>query len=755
MEMRLEFSSIKNQNIFQKEFQNFSTNGNNTIEFKKQPHAEGGIAVIYAPNGTGKSSLTATLGNEITNDELSFEAAYNETQNIRPESKKFHTIGDQISRNVIEGETCDYLVGQEIRREYDLKKKLSYGLKKAFNGLNLEYSNTYNTTKVKDFFLSVMKERNPEAYVFIRDIVKKQSKGKNINREQFFAYVRDMEKKPKVVDVDADRKAFVINNPKFVKRFLQIDLNQITANADVSEIEQNDDAIRILGKYKHLHSCIVCDNENIDEVSLIQRKQERRKRIIESLDARTKELLENVAMDTALISNDSFEIKNTVMAFIASGEEEGICKLRENLQICVNQIVDEMIAALFNSIDSALLYSWWDEYSNLLATQPTLDSEELLFIQGIISENIGRKIEIKRDDDNDHNFKLMLDEQELLGLDRSEMHLSSGEQNFISLTFALLLARHSNRDFVVLDDPISSFDSVYKNKIAFCIIKFLENKKQIILTHNTDLIRLLNVQLKDCFNLYILNNVDGGCNGFIPVKREEKDILISLSNLVELFQNKNGRLEAIIHDKRLFLMAMIPFLRGYIHIMKDPDDLYGKLSRLMHGFESGSLDIADIYKKTFGYEVEPKEIISVEDILNVPTSGLDIIDAKEYPLLAGTLFQTLVYYHIRMKVEHELVDIFNISHSEGQILMLTDIIQRAFKPLQGETQKQKDEKRDKRVFFTSRKTLLNEFNHFEGNMNIFQPAIDITETMLQKEVEAIELKLTQLRIENKTGINNT
>lgn len=64
-------------------------------------------------------------------------------------------------------------------------------------------------------------------------------------------------------------------------------------------------------------------------------------------------------------------------------------------------------------------------------------------------------------------------------------------------------------------------------------------------------------------------------------------------------------------------------------------------------------------------------------------------------------------------------------------------------------------KETKECFFTSRKTLLNEFNHFEGNMNIFQPAIDITETMLQKEVEAIESKLTQLRIENKTGINNT
>ena len=52
------------------------------------------------------------------------------------------------------------------------------------------------------------------------------------------------------------------------------------------------------------------------------------------------------------------------------------------------------------------------------------------------------------------------------------------------------------------------------------------------------------------------------------------------------------------------------------------------------------------------------------------------------------------------------------------------------------------------MFFTSRKTLLNEFNHFEGNMNIFQPAIDITEAALQKEVADIESKLIQIRAEN-------
>ena len=73
-----------------------------------------------------------------------------------------------------------------------------------------------------------------------------------------------------------------------------------------------------------------------------------------------------------------------------------------------------MVVALFNIFVSTPMYSWWDEYSNLLETQPTLDSEELLYIQEIISENIGRNIRITRDDDSDHNFKLMLDEQELL-----------------------------------------------------------------------------------------------------------------------------------------------------------------------------------------------------------------------------------------------------------------------------------------------------------------------------------------------------
>ena len=38
-----------------------------------------------------------------------------------------------------------------------------------------------------------------------------------------------------------------------------------------------------------------------------------------------------------------------------------------------------------------------------------------------------------------------------------------------------------------------------------------------------------------------------------------------------------------------------------------------------------------------------------------------------------------------------------------------------------------------RIRLTSKKTLINEFNHFEGNLSIFQPAIDITDQVLEIE----------------------
>ena len=94
-----------------------------------------------------------------------------------------------------------------------------------------------------------------------------------------------------------------------------------------------------------------------------------------------------------------------------------------------------------------------------------------------------------------------------------------------------------------------------------------------------------------------------------------------------------------------------------------------------------------------------------------------------------------------MLVEKTLVDHFRLTIRGDK--QLTDIINMAF-PRQATTNTNSQRIKENRVFFTSRKTLVNEFNHFEGNMNIFQPAIDISKQALDKEVQAIKEKLQQL-----------
>ncbi|MBR3243203.1 MAG: AAA family ATPase [Parasporobacterium sp.] len=746
--MKLEFSLIKNGTIFESDFQNLTpTNG--TIEFKHLS-TSGGIAVLYAPNGTGKSSFAKVLGIDSLTEELSFSVSDDSGSAIIPGA--FHIIPDQINRNVIRGKETDYLIGRQIRREYELRDRINIAFNEAYMTLADKYKKDYKVSKVGDFLLTKIQDRQDNPYqtsfIYLRSIVNSRTHGKDIEQSEFVAFVRSKKNMANPIEMEPDKKNWVIadcsGKAKIVERIINLDYHTIIANHDTVQIERYDDAIGILKKYHTLDTCIVCDHHDFHGDDLLSTKQNNRKRIYNGLDQKTKDLLDKVVKENSLVASDPFDIKRIVSEFIAGGDSTEFHQLQINLISYVHAIEDEMIEALFHCFDDTSLFSDFDEYSTLVETTPQLDSEELLFIENVINESIGKDITIERDPES-KNYKLKIGEKDLIGTERVAMELSSGEQNFISLAFELLLARHSDKEYVVLDDPISSFDSVYKNKIAFCIIKFLEQKKQIVLTHNTDLIRLLDVQLNNCFNLYILNNVEHGQNGFIPVNAQEKALLINLHELIKLFQNKynvergDAELVPSIINRRQFLMSMIPFMRGYSHIGLDPDDDFGTLSDIMHGYGQGGVDVVPIYKKLFGYDFGVSEVVTVEDILRIDCNNLDILDDNKFPLLSETLKQTLTYYHLRMKVEKELVDAFGLPTHEMDTL--NQIIQRAFPK-----RKDVDERnRNFRVFFTSRKTLLNEFNHFEGNMNIFQPAIDINPTALHKEIDDIEAKLIEVR----------
>jgi len=741
----LRFEKIINGNIFQNDFSDMSSNANAAIEFRENKNCSGGIAVIYGPNGTGKTSLAKVLECEESDNEKIFIASYND-ENFGIEEQKFYVINDQLSRNVIKGDTSDYLIGANIRREYELKKKIADEFIYIFNVyLPPKFKNDFKITKIGDYLIGNLGDIQAQDY--IKKIVNAKNRGKDINQKEFINYIKGAVRREIAEEVEEAKLKFFITDcsgAKLIDKIFNIELATIICNSKVTTLEQKDDAITILEKYPHLHTCIVCDNEDFNYQDLLDSKKTSRKEIYENLDEKTKKILEEIINDKSLKNEDPYNIKRSVLKFISDGEIQEFEELKQELENYLQIAKNKILNTLFECLDESSLISDFEEYNGLIAGQPEIDDEDLLYIKTIISDNIDREIEIKRDEQNDNNFMILLSNEQFLGVDRTDLHLSTGEQNFISLAFELLIARRTDREFIVLDDPISSFDSLYKNKIAYCIIKFLENKKQLIFTHNTDLIKLLEAQQQGCFNLYLFNNTDSGKNGFIRVKDNEKDILLNMHKLIELFQNKENKLTPYIKNEHLFLASMIPFMRGYANLLKDGTEVYTTLSSIMHGYENGSVDIIDIYNKLFGFKFSNTYVLSIQDLLALDVSDIEIIDTEQFPLLSETLRQTLIYYYLRMRVESELVTKFNIRRDQNW--KLHHIIFKSFCDKPEDTIEQKKRNRNYRVFFTSRKTLLNEFNHFEGNMNIFQPAIDIKSEALQKEVNSILDMLEEVKI---------
>ena len=105
--------------------------------------------------------------------------------------------------------------------------------------------------------------------------------------------------------------------------------------------------------------------------------------------------------------------------------------------------------------------------------------------------------------------------------------------------------------------------------------------------------------------------------------------------------------------------------------------------------------------------------------------GVSILDNAQYPLLDKTLRHTFTYLFLRLLVEKKLVEKFDID--TNQCKQLGQIINKAYPDENDITQIRN------RIKLASKKTLINEFNHFEGNLSIFQPAIDITDRALGEE----------------------
>lgn len=718
MGSKIIFSKIENGTIFVDDYVHFSKN--NTISFSSQ-----GIAVLYGPNGTGKTSLVKVFSGE---KGTSIKYEYNGIQ--YSDESQFYVINDQNNRNIIAGTAKDFLLGDNIKREFELQEYLDAEYKRlceeSIATLKSNYGISSGTSKAIDCFNNL-----PGFMALVKDLVNSRSKG---TKYGLGAYIVEMESllstsldkyeddKMSYLITDLSEKTLLINDVE------SLDVKKIANNEHIREVEENAEAIKVLTRFKYKQQCIVCDTENIDSELLLEKKEKNREKILKGLDVQSRRVIEKILLRVDI--EDPFGIKKTLLKAIESGDLSGIELLQNELKEYKEKLVNKVIVDLITLYKKSDIKQNYDEYQKMISQKPEISEEDILYIEQVINNSMNKSLKVVRDDKK--NLKIMLEDKEFLGVERDKLPLSTGEQNFLSLTFEFLKAKNSDKPIVVLDDPISSFDSIYKNKIAYAIIRILKDKERIILTHNVDLLRLLDGQYKKCFKLFLFNNTENEENGFIALNHKERDMLINLEELLKTFREE---IYPNIKDVKLFLVSMIPFLRGYAALINDTQ-AKEDLTQVMHGYKLETINVAQIYRKLFGNEKDelvadtnniiPIEVnVCVKDILNMTTDGKEIINKEKYPLLNRTLMHSFSYLFLRLLVEKELVDKYSIDTTMHT--QLGQIIDQAF------PDNKNRESVKCRVMLTSKKTLLNEFNHFEGNMSIFQPAIDITDHMLGKE----------------------
>lgn len=717
----IEFNKIENKHIFAPEYENFVEN--NTIEFSAQ-----NIAVVYGPNGTGKTSLIrAILGEKDT----SIKYQFNNTK--YSDGSQFFVIQDQNNRNIIQGKVEDFLLGDKIKQETELYEQIQNEYSQICKESTEILRDKYKITTTKDKIIGWIDTQLEGFSSLVKDLVNRQSKGSKFGVDNYIRVLEEYKTKH-AQGYEEDKFYFIINDfgskDSVIEKIEMLKLDEIICNPRVRKVEENEDALSILNKFKNRSQCIVCDTDNIDSEALIEKKTKSRDDILSKLDDQMRGIVEEI--NRRLQVDDPFLMKESIFNAIETNNIESVKSLNTAIKAYKEIICSNIIADFVEIYKNSQIKDRYDKYTKLINEKIEISEEDVLFIQSIINYSMNKKLHIERGDDK--NIKITLDNSEFIGRDRNTLPLSTGEQNFLSLTFEFLKAKKSLKPIVILDDPISSFDSIYKNKIVYAVVKILASKKRIILTHNTDLLRLLDGQYKNCYNLYLFNNTEGGVNGFIRLNKQESRMTIDITELLDFLRGKSfhGKHNDIdsVKDKYLFQLALIPFMRGYASFI---DDTYCKqnLTSLMHGYKTEEVDISDIYNKLFGNKNFESTIISVNDILKIKIdSKAEIVDKEKYPILNHTLIHTLTYLYLRLTVEKGLIDKYGIDIDPSSPLQLGVIIDKAFPEKNANTIQ-------KRVELTTKKTLLNEFNHFEGNMNLFQPAIDITDTMLEKEREEI------------------
>src|SRR5690606_26255259 len=111
---------------------------------------------------------------------------------------------------IIQGETQDFILGEDIKKEYELKEKINNSFISIFEKDLVDIlKKDYQISKIKTNFDSLIQDKKILGY--ISDIANSRSRGKKIDREDFIKTIHefDLNDKP---DYDEGKLKFFIDD---------------------------------------------------------------------------------------------------------------------------------------------------------------------------------------------------------------------------------------------------------------------------------------------------------------------------------------------------------------------------------------------------------------------------------------------------------------------------------------------------------------------------------------------------------------
>lgn len=187
----------------------------------------------------------------------------------------------------------------------------------------------------------------------------------------------------------------------------------------------------------------------------------------------------------------------------------------------------------------------------------------------------GIPYEIQVKGDNSSNFQTILvpekDTEKII--EKPKESLSYGEMNALSLVLFSIEVKAQNSTFIILDDPISSFDS--NKKYAIIDYLFLEKdayfkeRSVLIITHDfSTVLTLVKLHSKaNVFPTFLINS-----NGNVSERILKRDMLENTLNIETKFSK----------NKNISIIARIGHLRKVFELSGEYNFEYDILSSLMH-----------------------------------------------------------------------------------------------------------------------------------------------------------------------------